>query len=42
MIELNTDMVSQQALNQPLAEHLKVNKSFQPKELQALPQSDTN
>ena len=28
MIELNTDMVSQQALNQPLAEHLKVNKSF--------------
>ena len=42
MIELNTDMVSQQALNQPLADNLKVNKSFQPKELQALPQSDTN
>jgi flagellar hook-basal body complex protein FliE len=42
MIDLNTNMVSQNVLNQPLAEHLKLNKSFQPKELQALPQSDSS
>lgn len=40
MIEFNTSLGSQQAFNQPLVEHLKNAKTFQPKELGELPKSE--
>ncbi len=39
MIELNSSLASQQAFNQPLVDHLKLNKSFKPTELQELSKS---
>ena len=42
MIELNSSIGSQQALNQPLVESLKINKTLQPRELGEITKSDSS